>query len=181
MSAPVKVLAFLVAWLWLASSGSVPGPGQVLDALGSGEGVELAAAVDGLASAGRGAGRASGDYADLFNSAGNRHGVDPALLSAIGYCESRYNPWASSGKADGLMQFRPVTASEYGVDVWDPASSIDGAARYLVDSIAHLGTRDPALLAASYNAGRYGSAVEAGRVPQNGETPDYVECVTGRL
>ncbi|MEL6985922.1 MAG: lytic transglycosylase domain-containing protein [Actinomycetota bacterium] len=120
-------------------------------------------------------------YADLFHTAGVRHGVDAELLAAVGYCESGHNPAARSpAGAEGLMQFMPATAAAYGVDPWDPASAIDWAARYLADSTTELGTADPALLAASYNAGR-GAVARHGGVPPYAETRRYVDCVTNQL
>jgi len=122
-----------------------------------------------------------GAYSEQFHTAGERHGVDPELLAAIGHCESGYNPAARSpAGAQGLMQFMPATAAAYGVDPWDPASAIDGAARYLADSARQLGTRDPAVLAASYNAGR-GAVTRHQGVPPYAETRRYVACVTNRL
>ncbi len=35
--------------------------------------------------------------------------------------------------AAGFMQFEPATAAQYGVNVHDEASSVQGAARYLAD------------------------------------------------
>jgi hypothetical protein len=47
--------------------------------------------------------------------------------------ESSWNPniGASSAGAQGIAQFVPDTARQYGVNVSDPRSSLDGAARYL--------------------------------------------------
>jgi cell wall-associated NlpC family hydrolase len=115
-------------------------------------------------------------YADLFTQAGNRHGVSPALLAAVARTESGFNSSAvSSAGATGLMQFMPATAEELGVDATDPASSIDGAARYLSSLTTRFGSTELAL--AAYNAGP-GTVQRYGGIPPYGETQSYVQKVT---
>lgn len=114
-------------------------------------------------------------YRPLFESAGERWGVDPALLAAVAETESGFNRYAVSPVgAQGLMQFMPATAAEMGVDPSDPASAIDGAARYLRTSIDQFGSNDLAI--ASYNAGR-GAVSRYGGIPPFDETQNYVEKV----
>lgn len=114
-------------------------------------------------------------YAELFNAAGQRHGVDPVLLASVAEVESGFDPDAvSSAGAGGLMQFMPATATEMGVDRFDPASAVDGAARYLARDLERFGRLELAL--AAYNAGP--AAVERhGGVPPFAETQDYVQKV----
>ena len=120
-------------------------------------------------------GQAERQYQPLFESAGARWGVDPALLAAVAKTESAFDPRAvSSAGAQGLMQFMPATAAEMGVDPWDPASAIDGAARYLRTSLDQFGSADLAI--ASYNAGR-GAVSRHGGIPPFRETQDYVRKV----
>ena len=127
-------------------------------------------------SAGSGSGLAGVPYADLFTAAGARHGVDPALLAAVAKVESGFDSSAvSSAGATGLMQFMPATARGLGVDPADPASSIDGAARYLRQLTDRFGSTDLAL--AAYNAGP-GAVARAGGIPPYGETQSYVRKVT---
>jgi hypothetical protein len=122
------------------------------------------------------AGLAGVPYADLFTSAGSRHGVDPAVLAAMAKTESGFNSSAvSAAGARGLMQFMPATAAGLGVDTADPASSIDGAARYLSSLTQQFGSTQLAL--AAYNAGP-GTVQRYGGIPPYAETQSYVQKVT---
>lgn len=115
------------------------------------------------------------EFSELFAAAGARHGVDPGLLRAVAEVESGFNPSAvSSAGAQGLMQFMPATAAEFGVDAFDPASAIDGAARYLAKELDRFG--DPKLAIAAYNAGA-GAVRRHGGVPPFAETQAYVQKV----
>ncbi len=121
------------------------------------------------------AGPAEQRYQALFADAGRRWNVDPKLLAAIAQAESGFDPNAKSpAGAQGLMQFMPATAAELGVDPWDPASAIDGAARYLRTSLDRFGSTE--LAVASYNAGR-GAVARYGGVPPYRETKAYVHKV----
>lgn len=103
-------------------------------------------------------------YAELFIEAGRRHGISPRLLASVAQVESAFDPTAvSRAGAQGLMQFMPGTAAAMGVDPWDPASAIDGAARLLVGHQQRFGTIDAAL--AAYNAGGGTVARHGGAVP----------------
>ncbi|ADB73734.1 lytic transglycosylase domain-containing protein [Geodermatophilus obscurus] len=114
-------------------------------------------------------------YADLFTRAGSRHGVDPALLAAVAQQESGFNASAvSPAGAQGLMQFMPATARGLGVDPFDPASAVDGAARYLADLTEQFGSTELGL--AAYNAGP-GTVRRYGGIPPYAETQNYVRSV----
>lgn len=96
--------------------------------------------------------------AELFEEtiveAARKEGVDPLVLWAIAYNETRFRPWLTSPKnAQGLMQFMPATASRFGLaNPYEPRASIYAAARY----VKYLGKlfegRLESVLAA-YNAG----------------------------
>jgi len=117
-------------------------------------------------------------YADLFTRAGGRHGVDPALLAAVAQQESGFDASAvSPAGAQGLMQFMPATARELGVDPFDPASAVDGAARYLADLTGQFGS--PELGLAAYNAGP-GTVRRHGGIPPYAETQAYVRGVLSK-
>ncbi len=114
-------------------------------------------------------------YSDLFTRAGNRHGVDPALLAAVASQESGFDSRAvSPAGAQGLMQFMPATARGLGVDPFDPASAVDGAARYLADLGKQFGSTSLAL--AAYNAGP-GAVGKHGGIPPYPGTQNYVRAV----
>lgn len=122
---------------------------------------------------------AAAPYAALFQAAGQRHGIDPRILSAVAKVESGYNPNAvSSAGAQGLMQFMPATAAGMGIDPLDPAQAIDGAARYLSTQQRDFGSLELAL--AAYNAGP-GAVRRHGGVPPYAQTQAYVQKVMGLL
>ena len=114
-------------------------------------------------------------YSDLFSRAANRHGVDASLLAAVAQQESSFNASAvSPAGAQGLMQFMPATAKGLGVNALDPASAIDGAAKYLSSLTKQFGSTDLAL--AAYNAGP-GTVSRHGGIPPYPETQNYVRSV----
>ena len=115
-------------------------------------------------------------FADLFSTAGQKYGVDPALLAAIAKQESGYNPRAvSPAGAQGLMQLMPGTAAGLGVEnPFDPAQAVDGAARLMRDLLDRFGRTDLAL--AAYNAGP-GAVLKYGGIPPYPETQRYVPAV----
>ena len=129
-------------------------------------------------SSGVDAGLAGVPYANLFTQAGSRYGVDPALLAAVASQESGFNPQAvSAAGAQGLMQFMPTTARSLGVNPLDPASAVDGAARYLSSLTQQFGSTPLAL--AAYNAGA-GTVRRYGGIPPYAETQNYVRAVTDK-
>jgi peptidoglycan DL-endopeptidase CwlO len=136
-------------------------------------------AISGAAAPGADRVKPSVPYAELFNAAGAKHGVSPTLLASMAKTESNFNPRAGSpAGAQGLMQFMPATARSYGIDPWDPAQAIDGAARYMKSSLQQFGSLDKAI--ASYNAG--GGAVQKHNgVPPYPETQNYVRLVMQRI
>lgn len=118
-------------------------------------------------------------FAALFRAAGQRYGVDPALLAAVAGAESGYEPSAvSRAGAQGLMQLMPGTAAGLGVtDPFDPAQAIDGAARLLAGHLDRFGSTE--LAVAAYNAGA-GAVDRYGGIPPFEETRRYVPEVLRR-
>ena len=118
-------------------------------------------------------------YAALFESAGARHGIPPAVLAAVAQAESGYNPQAvSHAGAQGLMQLMPATARGLGVDAFDPAQAVDGAARLLSSHLEKFGSLPLAL--AAYNAGP-GAVSRYGGIPPYQETQGYVARILDDL
>jgi soluble lytic murein transglycosylase-like protein len=117
-------------------------------------------------------------YHPAIRTAAARYGVDPHLLWAIAYLETRFRPQLVSPKgARGLMQLIPATGRRYGLltkrDLHDPLRSIDAAARYLRDlTLMFDGRAD--LVLAGYNAGENAVLGYGHRVPPYRETRSYV-------
>ena len=98
-------------------------------------------------------------FAEVFNQAGARAGVDPQLLLAVARQESRFSPGVHSGVgAVGLLQLMPATAAELAGEPVDPAAlqdprrNADLGARYLRQLLQRW-QQQPFLSVASYNAG----------------------------
>lgn len=113
----------------------------------------------------------------MASAAAQKYGVDPNVFIAQITQESGFNPSARSGSgAQGIAQFMPSTAKSYNVNPWDPASALDGAARYDAAELkAFHGDYHQAL--AAYNAGpgnasRWNDPNFAG-----GQTYNYVKSI----
>lgn len=72
-------------------------------------------------------------YAPLFVEYGTKYALDPVMVAAQCFQESRFDPRArSSAGAMGLMQLMPETAKELGVrDPYDPRQSVEGGCKYM--------------------------------------------------
>jgi len=124
-------------------------------------------------------GAAGVPYTDLFREAATRYGLSPALLAAVAKVESGYNPSAvSPAGAQGLMQLMPGTAAGLGVNPFDPAQAVDGAARLLSRNLHDFGSLPLAL--AAYNAGA-GAVRQYGGIPPYAETQAYVPKVEAAM
>ena len=94
------------------------------------------------------------DYGDIYNSAGQAFGVDPALLQAIVTNESHGDPNALSPQgAQGAAQIMPATAAGLNVtNPNDPRQSIYGAAKLVAQLSKQYGGSVPDVVAA-YHGG----------------------------
>lgn len=124
---------------------------------------------------------AAGDFrrfASIVEKASRAHGVDAALVHAVIFAESSYDPDARSpAGAAGLMQLMPGTARHYGVrDLFDPSQNIHGGVSFLRDLLRQFDGNVELALAA-YNAGTT-AVIRAGRrIPPLAETQAYVPKV----
>ncbi len=121
-----------------------------------------------------------GRYAHVINAAAKQYGISPALVDAVMWQESRYNPNAvSHAGAVGLMQLMPGTARQLGVNPHDPWQNVFGGAAYLRKQLDRFGNNVPLALAA-YNAGP-GAVIKHGGIPPYNETRNYVNVIMRRL
>ena len=117
---------------------------------------------------------------DRIESAAQAEGLPPAFLAKLIWKESWFDPNAISPKgAEGIAQFMPSTAANWGLDnSFDPMAAISASAALL----GHLakGYGNLGLAAAAYNAGE--QRVDAWRSGRSGlpnETRGYVYAITG--
>jgi len=117
-------------------------------------------------------------FAPIVERAARAHGVDEALVHAVIFAESSYDPRAvSPAGATGLMQLMPATAQHYGVrDLFDPAQNVSGGVRLLRDLLVQFDGNVELALAA-YNAGANAVIRAGNRVPPKRETVAYVPKV----
>lgn len=117
-------------------------------------------------------------FKDMVEDAARQHDLDPNLLHAMIKVESGYNPRALSAKgARGLMQLMPDTARRFGVsDAFNPQENVRAGAEY-IQWLLKLFQGDVELALAGYNAGEQ-AVIRAGyRIPNYGETKNYVPKV----
>ncbi len=108
------------------------------------------------------------------------YALDPKLVEAVAWRESRFKPTARSRKgAVGVMQLMPATARDLGVDPSDMAQNVRGGAMYLRQMLTRFGG-DVKLALAAYNAGP-GAVLKHGGVPPYAETQAYVTSILGRM
>ncbi len=102
-------------------------------------------------------------YSTIVRQEAREKGIDPALVAAVIYQESKFDSGArSSSGAIGLMQLRPETAKGIALrtggtafelsDLTDPAINIRYGAWYLQNLFTKYG--DERLALAAYNAGQ---------------------------
>ena len=112
-------------------------------------------------------------YGKLVADAAKKHGIDPSILAGLIETESNWNPNAiSRSGAKGLTQFMDPTAAEFGVNVFDPASAIDGGAKYLRYLIDYF-KGDVRLAIFAYNGGMGNIQRYGGPIPGSTENQEY--------
>ena len=122
----------------------------------------------------------SGDLDRIIMRVGEREGVDPRLIHAVIWKESRYkNDAVSHVGAQGLMQLMPAAAKRFNcADRSDAESNIEAGTKYLRWLLKHF-DGDVALALAGYNSGE-GSVEKYEGVPPFAETQNYVRVITAR-
>jgi soluble lytic murein transglycosylase len=106
-------------------------------------------------------------YDSLIAQAGERHGVNPALVKAVIWRETRFQPQMQGNHGErGLMQITEVAAADWvkaekvetfvPTDLFDPKTNIEIGTWYLGRAMKHWAHKDdPIPFALSeYNAGR---------------------------
>ncbi|MBV8855904.1 MAG: lytic transglycosylase domain-containing protein [Acidobacteria bacterium] len=124
----------------------------------------------------------SGDHdLDLvIERTGRNLGVDPRLIHAVIWQESKYKTDAESHVgAQGLMQLMPAAAKRFGCDDRnDVEGNITAGTKYLRFLLKRF-DGNVTLALAAYNAGE-GNVDKYEGVPPFGETQNYVRIITGR-
>lgn len=121
-------------------------------------------------------------YANEIEGIALESGIDPALVHAVIFIESGYNPIARSpAGAIGLMQVIPATAARYGIS--NPAESLlanlRAGTRYLRDLMNQF-NHNLDLVLAAYNAGENAVRRHGHRIPPYRETQLYVPAVLAK-
>lgn len=108
-------------------------------------------------------------------AAADRYGIDPRVVAAVVFIESRFNHQSiSSAGAEGLGQLMPGTAAGLGVDPRDPLQNLMGTSWLLRLNLDEFHSLPLAL--AAYNAGS-GAVRRWGGIPPYAETQWYVWAV----
>lgn len=124
--------------------------------------------------------RQSFDKQELINILSDvalRLGIEPELLCAVAWTESRFNPYVVSNKgAEGLLQLMPATGRKFGVrDAKNPVENAEGGARLLRWLLKEY-DNNLVLVLAAYNAGS-GAVKKGGSVPPFSQTRNFVTSV----
>jgi soluble lytic murein transglycosylase-like protein len=114
-------------------------------------------------------------FSSIIKKAADKHKIDPALIKAIIFVESGYDPMATSKKgAIGLMQIMPDTFTGLSMeDMYNPVHNINAGVEYLRFLLNQFGG-DLELAIAAYNAGCT-KVRENGSIPQS--TKNFVKEV----
>lgn len=124
-------------------------------------------------------------YLPTIQAAATQYNVPWQLLAAQLKQESGYDPNAVSGAgAQGIAQFMPATAQQYGLtDPFDPIASIYAQAHLMSDLYTQFGDWGTALAGYNWGAGNVQNAMNSygtGWLAQApAETQNYVTTITG--
>ena len=118
-------------------------------------------------------------FRELFERAGEQYDLDWRFIAAVAYQESHWNPDAVSPTGvRGLMMLTRNTAQDLGIpDRTDPADSVDGGTRYLLQMRERLSESIPEpdrtwMTLAAYNVGLGHVNDARALAAANGDDPD---------
>lgn len=101
------------------------------------------------------------NYEKMIESSSQKYGVDASHIKNIVNLESGFNPSATSNMgAQGIMQFNPTTAKQYGVDKILKSKDPDDIQKVIDAGVKHFGkllkdnNNDYSLASAAYNGGQ---------------------------
>jgi len=116
--------------------------------------------------------------AGIINDAAKKYSVDPNLIAAMAFRESRFDASAVSSRgARGIMQLMPKTARALGVqNSFDPQQNIFGGTKYMKTLLDRF-HGDVTTALAAYNAGPELVARVGPGATQ--EAIDYVAAIKG--
>lgn len=145
---------------------------------------DLAACLGPVGNPGLKAGKVPAEYEKDIKDAAASSGMPAAILAGQIQQESGWNPQAVSPVgAQGIAQFMPGTWTSYGQgkDPFDGHAGIAAQGRFMGELLKQAKAsgfkNDPVDLAlAGYNAG-WGGVMNAGGIPDNGETAQYVTSI----
>jgi hypothetical protein len=120
----------------------------------------------------------------IVEQAASEHGIDPMLINAVIWVESRFIPNAKSpAGARGLMQLMPATAAylakrmgERSAHAYDPAFNVRAGSLYLAEMIEKFGDEQQAVAAYHAGPGNVKRWVEAGDA-----FPDYSQTYVAKV
>jgi soluble lytic murein transglycosylase-like protein len=118
---------------------------------------------------------------DACAAAAKAVGLEPALIRAVCWVESRGNPRAQSPKgAIGLMQLMPPTAAQMGVkNIFDANENALGGARYRGEMLVRFGSIEHMLAAYNWGPGNV-ERVKVGAAHLPSSVLQYVASVQAR-
>lgn len=122
-------------------------------------------------------------FLPLIDTASRKWNVPAGLLTAQLHAESGFDPNAVSPVgAQGIAQFMPATAAQFGINPFDPAQAIDAQAHYMAELYNQFNSWPLALAAYNWGAGHVSRLLQQtadwfNAVPD--ETRNYVEKIAG--
>jgi len=120
------------------------------------------------------------DYLAYLRQLEKQHGLPAGLLAVQQRAESDFNPNAvSKAGAQGIAQFMPATAQEYGIDPFDPMQASEAQAKMMSSLLRKYDGDVPSALA-GYNWGQ-GNVDRKGLAQAPEETRNYIDKISGQI